>query len=250
MSLPSAVVNLVNRSINAHAHPQAEPDMTGQPEAESILPIHKHAVSTTDAIKQVGNAALQPHDEPFIKKKVLGKGGFGVVNLCERKDKVRRSVTHHLPQNYWREYQLARICSLFDSMCYWRGCAMANTPAILHLTPCPVHTCPSSDSTSHSLATPSQTALNSATPFPGSCPVQDVHDAVVHRTLLVTQTAQLFQPLSSPEHRSRPCGSLLQGSVILTRLVQHCPRPCCFPVSPESMQYQQQLQYQAACEPV
>lgn len=93
MSLPSVVASLVNRSLNGSlptngAH---EPDAStsAHPEAESIMPIHKVATSTTDAIEGVGMAALHPHDEPFVKKKVLGKGGFGVVNLCERKDKVR-----------------------------------------------------------------------------------------------------------------------------------------------------------------
>eukprot|EP00892_Ulva_mutabilis_P007987 jgi/Ulvmu1/5560/UM023_0097.1 len=98
MSLPSAVVNLVNRSINGNAPPPAQPDTSGQPDAESILPIHANAKSTTEAIKEVGNAALHPHDEPFTKKKVLGKGGFGVVNLCERKDKGKSGRRRNMPR--------------------------------------------------------------------------------------------------------------------------------------------------------
>lgn len=97
MSIPSVVANLVNRSINGNAAKDSEPpDPT--PEAESIMPILKTATSTTEAIDGLGKAALHPHDELFVKKKQLGKGGFGYVNLCERKDKVRTqlSSTPHL----------------------------------------------------------------------------------------------------------------------------------------------------------
>lgn len=122
MSIPSVVANLVNRSLNGSlpTNGAAEPDAStsAHPEAESIMPIHKVATSTTDAIENVGLAALHPHDEPFIKKKVLGKGGFGVVNLCERKDKVRaprpplpsmfRTIMLHQAQVLWPDVYLSK----------------------------------------------------------------------------------------------------------------------------------------------
>lgn len=99
MSIPSVVANLVKQSIHGNLSKDPQPPDPTQPEAESIMPILKTATSTTEAIDGLGKAALHPHDEPFVKKKQLGKGGFGYVNLCERKDKVRtrRSPIPHVP---------------------------------------------------------------------------------------------------------------------------------------------------------
>ena len=95
-TVPEPVPQTTDTAVNKGAVPNTA-DL-GEP--ENLLykdPIHHSSKSTTQVIMSYGESVLNERPGPKYKAvKTLGKGGFGVVTLCERLGRDVRPSSHLL----------------------------------------------------------------------------------------------------------------------------------------------------------